>query len=533
METFTPLLALIAFAFFASRRLPRYLHIFQQDEYDGRRFLRWISTTRAFDKRVTLALLLGGIARLLLANLVPHGTGSLIYAVLFALFAAFEPDPKKEAKKKLVMTSRARRIFGTAFVLCLLAGGLASQMRSFWAWVFMVQAIPFLLALANVLLSPLEASIQRRILNEAMARLKEVDPVVVGITGSFGKTSAKHILGHILEMHAPTLFTPGSVNTPMGVSRIIRENLRNDCRFFLVEMGAYGQGSIARLCRLTPPQTGIITAIGEAHYERFKSLDTVARAKFELAEAVLGNELGRIVIHEDALDQDYARAFVEKKRDCFVICGKSPSANLIIESVEQTVDGLTVQVRWKDQIFALMAPLFGKHHAGNMSLAFAAAVALGVPPERAVTALRTTPQITHRLEVKPQPDGTTLIDDAYNANPHGFSAALELMTMLAAEAGGRRILVTPGVAELGAMNDEVHRKLGAESARHADVALVIRPDRIPSFAESFRAQEGAGLLVPLISLAEAQAWIKENAKPKDVILLENDLPDVLERRLRL
>src|SRR6202050_4878731 len=118
--------------------------------------------------------------------------------------------------------------------------------------------------------------------------------MVIAVTGSYGKTSVKHILGHVLETAAPTLITPGSVNTAMGIARVVRERLQPHHRYFVVEMGAYGPGSIRRLCALTPPKMGLVTAIGMAHYERFKTLETVAAAKFELAEAVA--EQGRTLL---------------------------------------------------------------------------------------------------------------------------------------------------------------------------------------------------------------------------------------------
>src|SRR5206468_12245453 len=135
----------------------------------------------------------------------------------------------------------------------------------------------------------------------AHSKLQRLNPVVIGVTGSYGKTSVKHILGHVLETAGPTLITPGSVNTAMGIARVIRERLQPHHRYLVVEMGAYGIGSIRRLCALTPPRLGIISAIGKAHYERFKSLDAVAQAKFELAEAAAGNG-GSVVAAADVVE---------------------------------------------------------------------------------------------------------------------------------------------------------------------------------------------------------------------------------------
>ncbi len=524
------LLVLITFIYFSAQRLRRYLHIFQQEEYDGQRFLNWIVATRAVDRKLSLTLLVVGTGLFFVPYefLLP-----LAFIGAFIGFSFKESDPRKDAKKKLVMTSRAKRIFWITLLLIAVAGFFAALSKFYISWIIAVQFIPVLLVIGNVLLSPIETKIKNKIMAEARARLAQVSPKVIGITGSFGKTSVKHILGHILEMDAPTLYTPGSINTLMGISRIIRENLPDDCQYFIVEMGAYGIQSIEKLCNLTPPQTGIITAIGEAHYERFKTLDTVARAKFELAEAVLSAQGGRMVIHEDVLAQSYAKEFVAAQRGKFVVCGSGADANVKIGSVVQSATGLTIEVHAHGRDYSIFAPLFGHHHAGNVTLAFTTALELGLIPDRVVASLRTVPQIQHRLEVKAQADGMTYIDDAYNSNPLGFKAAVELMSVISAEKGGRRILMTPGVAELGARHAEVHQELGAHAASHTDVVLAVKPDRIPSFVTGFHQAKGTGQLHEVANLAEGQAWLKTNGLPGDIVLIENDLPDVYEKKLVL
>ncbi|MBV8060988.1 MAG: UDP-N-acetylmuramoyl-tripeptide--D-alanyl-D-alanine ligase, partial [Alphaproteobacteria bacterium] len=288
---------------FCYRRLLRYLHMFQQDDYNEVRLLQWLWHTGSFDRRISIALVL--IALLAVWVLSPS-YAALAVALLFAVAAWREPDPRVAGKKKLVITQRARRILVMACLLqflLILAVGIKMQPV---AWVLAVQFVPLAVVIGNILLRPVEARIQAKIMREAVQRLQQVAPKIIGITGSFGKTSVKHILGHVLEVNASTLYTPGSVNTLMGISRIIREKLPDQCRFFIVEMGAYGVGSITRLCRFTPPDLGIITAIGEAHYERFKSLDGVAHAKFELADSVWRKPDGQMVLHQQTLSQPYA-----------------------------------------------------------------------------------------------------------------------------------------------------------------------------------------------------------------------------------
>jgi UDP-N-acetylmuramoyl-tripeptide--D-alanyl-D-alanine ligase len=528
----TSLAALVLALFFAFRRSLIYLHIFQQEEYDGPRFLRWLVASRSFDRKLSLALLLIGAFQFAAEDVFPGFEFPLAAAVCFAVAALREADPRRASKKKLALTARATRILVGGMVLAALVGIASAAARQVLAWVVFVQLVPLCLVLANLLLSPAERMIQARYWREAHAKLGQLRPTVIGVTGSFGKTSVKHILGHILDMAGPTLITPGSVNTPMGVSRIIRERLDRQHRYFVVEMGAYGPGSIARLCRLAPPDFGVITAIGMAHYERFKSLDVVAEAKLELAEAVIARG-GAMIVAEQALETATARAFAERHRDAFLLCGSGAAAPARLLEVRQDPDGVVVDLVWQGTPYTLRAPLFGLHHGINIVLAFATACRLGLDPKMCSIALRSTPQVAHRLEVKRQPGGWTLVDDSYNSNPVGFAGALAVLSTLRGE-GGRRVLVTPGMVELGAAHDAEHARLGALAADCVDVLLPVRPDRIPSFVESFKERAAArGEIVPCADLAAALTWIEAHVKPKDVVLLENDLPDLYESRLRL
>ena len=519
--------AFAAFAYFCLRRLLRYLHIFQQDEYDASRFLPWLVRTQSFDKRVSGALLLFAAFAYISRDAVLSTTETGLVAILFAVAGSMEPDPRKAAKKKLALTNRAKRILGVGLALSLAAGLLAAHVGGSLAWFVAVQAIPLLLALGNLLLTPVESRIQDGFRTAAENRLRKVNPKTIGITGSFGKTSVKHILGHVLQMNTNALYTPGSVNTVMGISRIINERLADNCRYFLVEMGAYGVGSIARLCKFTPPDHGIITAIGEAHYERFKDLETVARAKFELADAVAQHG-GIMVIDETVLERHHAQRIVGGNRSSFIVVGPGETSDVRVLSNKQMADGLTVEVIYDGSPYTLFAPLFGIHHGRNMALAFALAAKVGIAPDRIVAALRSTPQIAHRLEVKTHPTGATYIDDAYNANSDGIASGLDLLQTLH-KPKGRRILVTPGVAELGAKHNEVHDMLGRKAAQDTDITIAIRPDRIAAFVEGFKAQSSKAELKTFERFADAQDWINQNLGSEDVILIANDLPDLLER----
>jgi UDP-N-acetylmuramoyl-tripeptide--D-alanyl-D-alanine ligase len=529
----TALIALIGFIVFTARRLLTYLHLFQQEEYDNPRFLAWLWRERAFDRRLSLVLLAVLAAEVLLQGwALPSGVFVAVVGVACAALAIFERDPRKTGKKPLAMTTRAKRIYGIALTLCAVLGIAAALATEFvLVWIIAVQLVPLTLIGANLLLAPFEARVQRRYWDEAHEKLRRLDPVVIGITGSYGKTSVKHILGHVLETAAPTLITPGSVNTAMGIARVVRERLQPHHRYFVVEMGAYGIGSIGRLCALTPPKLGIITAIGKAHYERFKSLEAVAQAKFELAEAARDNG-GTVIVAADTLEFARPREFLERHRDHVVMVGDGDTANLTIKSLHQEPDGIVAWVTWRGGAYELRAPLFGLHQGRNVALAFAAACSLGMAPEDVVASLKSTPQIAHRLEVKRQGDGTIVIDDAYNSNPVGFASALALLDVLQ-RPDGRRILVTPGMVELGSEHEAEHARIGRLAAAHVDVLVAVAPHRVAPLVHAFSAAAPRREVISCAGFAEARGWLDRTLGGQDVVLIENDLPDLLEQQLRL
>ena len=523
-------LTLLGFLPFAWKRFLTYLHIFQQEEYDGARFLRWLAYNVAIDTRASLAV----VVLFALSKIYPAPVDVLSFfiVVIFLVLARRESDPRKVGKKKLAMTQRATRILRVAFALICVIGliGVGFGVAPVWV-VVLIQTIPLALVVAVAILQPGENRIQQGFWNEAHEKLKRLAPVIVGVTGSYGKTSTKHILGHLLESAGSALITPGSVNTPMGIARIVREKLEPYHRHFVVEMGAYGPGSIERLCRLAPPDIAVVTAVGPAHYERFKSLDVVARTKFELPTAAVARG-GKAIINDAVLAFADARNFTDMHRAAMVLVGQREGSDAKLHSVTQAKDGLHVSLSYQGRDYQLFAPLYGLHHGGNMALAFVTALAMDIDAETALIAMKSTPQISHRLEVKRQGDGTTIVDDAYNSNPAGFASALEILPLLVGESG-RRILVTPGMVELGAAHAEEHRKLGTKAGQTVDILLAVAPDRIRDFIDAYKAARPDGEIIECMGFAQAQAWMGTNLRAGDVILLENDLPDLYERQLKL
>lgn len=557
---------------FAASRGSALMMFFQQEEYDNVRFIAWLKDKKAYDKVASYWLLAAAVLSAILQSDLSAPVRAetsvlpLLPLLLFTLGSVAgvrrSRATVKNNKKPLVRTDRVKRIFRLYILLAMTALTLAFWLASFapvgssysislndnagsWLdsfeflslthdWRFataivlligLFQLLPFLIVGANKLLEPYEERVKAGFRAEAVEKFNDLAPKVVAITGSFGKTSTKHILAHILEAAAPTLATPGSVNTEMGITRVIRERLTRDHQFFIVEMGAYGPGSIARLCMLTPPDVALITAVGAAHYERFKTIETVAKAKFEIAEAVFRNG-GTAIISTDGIPETYVKERTEAVPGPYLRVGTK--GDLSIKDYKITADGIVLTVTDGSEEQTISAPLYGHHQAENILMAAATARALGLPWSAIKGALATVPQIRFRLEVSKSNDAPTIINDAYNSNPVGFAAALECLDILV-KPNGRRILVTPGMVELGSLHSTEHERLGGLAIQHTDIVCVVTPDRIPSFLKGLEAaNDGTTTVMTFGCQEDAENWVKANWKPEDAVLFENNLPDLYE-----
>jgi UDP-N-acetylmuramoyl-tripeptide--D-alanyl-D-alanine ligase len=399
----------------------------------------------------------------------------------------------------------------------------ASGLRAlFVAGAISLLLMPVLLVMANAGLIPYENAVQRAYRREATDLLERVQPFVIGITGSYGKSSAKAMLAHLLQFKSPTLAATGSINTVMGLTRHIRENLVFGHEFMVVEMGAYGIGSVRRLCEFTPPQAALVTAVGDMHLERFGSLENIFIAKRELAEALPPG--GILVVNADSPNALRMARTVPDRRVFLYGEHAADEIDTRLGQVRFTTQGTAFVLRTKTAQYECFTPIHGRPIILNLAGAFTTAVALGLDPEVAVAAFRTLRPVANRLEVV-EDRGITWIRDAYNANQYGFRAALEVAAALPART---RVLVTPGVIELGATQAEVNTQLSKEAAAICDYTLVVSDTNRAAFVAGHRAVGRDDRLVIVASRSEAFRWITEHVTHGDLVMLENDLPDLYE-----
>lgn len=510
---------ILFFALFFFTRIKLLMLFFQGEEYENTAFLKFSCRKgKLLDKKTIIPLVvIWGLYEI---------SQYCFILVLPLLVFSFIRENKflRGAKKKLQITYRVKRIWLVTYVLVLtiFMALLTTGLSVFGGGIIVLFFMPLFMVIANIVLYPLEIKIRQTFIDKARSRLDECQAVVIGITGSYGKTSVKHFLGAILSSCSNTLYTSGTINTLMGVCRVINTELTPSHQFFIVEMGAYYKGSISRLCDLVKPSAAIITSIGMAHLERFKTIENTASAKFELAEAVRKNNPdGSVILNKNKISE----RFLLKDAKAIRV---GEGEKYFVSDIQQTAENLYFVFHGDGEIIPIQAEVFGTHNAEDMALAITLALKLGVPASTIAASLRNVKPVKNRLQ--PLKVGKyTVLDDGYNSNPDGFANALKILSIYKKATGGKGILVTPGIIELGDKHDEVHTELGKKAAEKADVVLAVVPERIQSFVQAFKEHAPEkSLLISVASKDKAWEWIFANAAENDVILFENDLPDTYE-----
>ena len=518
-------------------RTSRGLHILQLDGYKPGRYLKWVLTHIKNCFEIIEVVVIVGF--LTIASVFSNIQTNWFFPAACSIWIAFQVykivwRKKSAAKKPLVYTARAKRLFGLALaLLAVLAAVLVFSVgENRWRislFLFSELTVPILIV-SSFLIWPLEQLINGAYLRDARKRIKTLQPKIIGITGSYGKTSTKYILHQILSKKYNTLMTPDSYNTPMGICKVIRGDLLPKHEYFIVEMGAYKRGDIRELCHLAPPEVGILTAVGPQHLERFKSIENTARAKYELIEALPPN--GLAVINTD---NEICAALADKTDSVPVIrygvesngVENTSSLRLRAHNIKQSDRGLTFAVT--DEVAGtteITTRLLGRHNVSNILAAIGVSLQCGMTLNEIREALEALEPVPHRLQLIAGGSGVTVIDDSFNANPEGAKAALEVLTDFVSDKDGKKVLVTPGMVELGEREYDENMQFGSEAAKVCDFVILVGPARTAPILDGLKTANYPEQQVYVAKdLAEAQQQLAKHLKPGDVVLFENDLPD--------
>jgi UDP-N-acetylmuramoyl-tripeptide--D-alanyl-D-alanine ligase len=522
-------------------RLARY---FQIEGYDSLRYVRWL-LGKPHRYLVWRALTFVGVAWVtsLVLNIAGQDT-EIVYLTIWGIagILAIWPDPPKEVKQKFRLTQRAARLLVTAFALAVIAligteTALVatidmSEITSFAVTTGIGLAIfhlsPLALPLANLIMYPVEAGFRQMFQRRARRILAEANPGVIAITGSYGKTSTKEYLAHILAGNFRVLATPKSYNTLMGVCIVINNDLHDDPNYdyFIVEMGAYVPGEIRAICKLTQPQISIVTSVGPQHLERFGSIETTAKAKYEIIEALPPDGVGIFNWDNHYVRSMYERGYPQTRiAVTWENAGHATQLRFLAHHIQQTPQGMKFDVvdtlTLEKEHFNTR--LVGQHNVTNILLATAVARHLGMSLAEIAIRVASLEPAEHRLQVKTLPGGITVIDDAYSANPVGARNVLDVLAMFE---NGRRVLITPGIVELGSLQAQENYNLGNYAAKICtDIVLVGLEQTLPIQQGIREVGFPEDHLHVFDTREEAIAWFNAELKSGDTVLFLNDLPD--------
>lgn len=436
-------------------------------------------------------------------------------------------------KKPLVFTDRAKRLYLLNIVLnglILFIPGALYLVSNNIIFIFILLALGFILYrqqadimyLSNTIIVPLENNINMGYYRSAQSKIKaREDLSVVGITGSFGKTSTKFIVGTILEEEFNVLNTPESYNTPMGLSKVINNQLTDDHEVFIAEMGAKIIGEIREVAELAQPKIGVITSIGPVHMETFKNIDNIMKTKYELIEELPTDGVAIFNYDNEHIKKLADKTFKEK-----ILFGLEDVENLDLYADDIVVSELGSTFNLKDKegnSVQCTTKLLGKHNIYNILAGASVAKVFGLTFEEISKGISRIEPIPHRLNIIDSGTGIIVIDDAFNSNPIGAKAALDV---IAEFKEGKKIIVTPGMIELGAMEEEANREFGNNIGKVCDYVILIGEKRTkPIYEGLMEVNYNEANIFVVNNLDEASVHIGRLARPKDVVLFENDLPD--------
>jgi UDP-N-acetylmuramoyl-tripeptide--D-alanyl-D-alanine ligase len=498
------------------------LHMYQQNRYENGRYAGWIREN---------------ISESIVKNVLPVGlclvsfilgffhVPAIIFAVvcLLLFFYGYAMEKGTSYIKPLVVTARVKRqiaVMAVLGILCMVLiltavpAAYCYGILSGCAWV-----LPWVLLFpVGWITSPIEHGVQKHYLNDAKHQLEEHTGLIkIGITGSYGKTTTKNIMTAMLSEKFNTLMTPASFNTPMGITRTIRENLKPIHQVFVCEMGADHVGDITELMEFVHPSIGVVTSIGPQHLNTFGSQENIIREKMQMIECLPADGFG-ILNYDNEFIRNY---HIQNQVRVTTVGIDHEDVDYRAENITYTPRGSRFTVVHGDERIELETKLLGKLNILNILAAVAAARYLGLSWTAIAHAARSMKQVEHRLELKAI-NGRHFIDDAFNANPSGSRMALDVLGMMP----GKRVIVTPGMIDLGEKQDEINHDFGVYMKDKADaVVLVGETQTKPIYKGLQDAGYDMSRVTVLATEKEAFGWVWQNTTAEDTILLENDLPD--------
>ena len=517
------IISLLPYLFFILNKSKKFMHMLQQNWYnDGNRYLKWLrdNFSKSFINVEILFLLFYFIV----------GNYAITFFILFyiVLFMYLSNKASKEqTKKPLVITARIKRLYATMFIiyLALIIPNYMyfdiDNINGVYLNLGMLAFLnPIIIYIANLINKPIEKLVFEHFKRLASNKLKSMkDLKKIGITGSYGKTSTKYALNEILNVKFNSFATEKSFNTMNGLMISINNKLDKFSEIFVAEMGAFKRGEIKEKCNFIKPKYGILTTIGTAHLESFGSQENVQKAKFELIDSLPDD--GIAVLN---MDDEYQRSY-KIKSNCKVVwvSTKNDKADVYAKNIKLSNKGTEFTCVFdKKKTHKFETRLLGNANVYNILESIAMAYSLGMTLDEIATGVKRIKNVEHRLEMKKY-FNIHLIDDAYNSNPVGAKMALDVLKMM----DGKKIIVTPGMIELGDKQYELNNEFGKQISKVCDEVILVGTEQTKPIYDGLKESNYDLDHVYIINdVKEAFPLMKKLSDKNTYALLENDLPDI-------
>lgn len=528
------LILLIAIAVAIVIKSKKSLHMLQQNLYnENNRYLKWVfKNSKDFLNVGVISIILAAACFLIFYEKEGSVNGILIALIASFFYESYKLSVKyknEQTKKPLVVTKRVKRLIITTTILYLIPVVVSvfyyKDIQILWLLILilaiMVYLNRFIVFLANIINHPYERGVYHYYKHKAQSKLKSMPNLkIVGITGSYGKTSSKNILSDILNIKYNALPTPRNLNTYNGLIMTVNNHMDKFTDIFIAEMGAYVKGEIKGLCNLVHPKYGILTTIGTAHLESFGSEENIQTGKFELIESLPSD--GIAILNGD--DPKQVSYNLKNKVKTIWIGINNEDVDVLATDIKCNSKGTTFKVKFKslDKIYDFQTKLLGNHNVYNILAAIALGYEFGISIKDLQQSVKTVRPVEHRLELK-RLGNFYMIDDAYNSNPVGAKNATIVLGMMP----GIKVVVTPGMIELADKEDECNKEFGRQIADVADYAVLIGEKHTkPIYDGLIEKGFDKDHIIVYNDVRDAYTFINTLTGKKEVYaLFENDLPD--------
>jgi UDP-N-acetylmuramoyl-tripeptide--D-alanyl-D-alanine ligase len=499
-------------------RLRFFLHMFQQVGYKTNEMRQWLSG-HLFSNGITPEHLLYNIIILLmayyLADRITLTAGAIVMGT-FTLFwfSAHHRYKEEKEKKPMVYTPRMKRlaltilvIIGVLWYILIDFSYNVLPMRDFasafihtdpyflsFGMILIDMLVPFFLFIGAYLMKPLESFIQNGFKKKARKKLESMPGLkVVAITGSYGKTSTKFVMDAFLKERMNVCVTPGSYNTPMGICKVINNDLEAKHQVLILEMGARYEGNIRELCKIAKPDMAVITNVGISHLETFGTKEAIAKEKSTLAKELKTG--GTLILNGD---DPAVRQMANIRNDVNIVM-TGMDGEIQAYNIKSGADGTSFVMKWADkktsvsEEVSVRTKLLGSHNIQNLLLGAAVAREFSIRLKTVAVAASKMEPVEHRLELKNR-EGLLVIDDAFNSNPTGAKSAVNILDSFP---GGRKIIITPGMIELGELEEEENERFGRHIGNAAiDLVILVGEEQTKPILNGIRSTEnGRGMVV--------------------------------------